>query len=417
MKVFLSHASDDKPIAETIALSIRSRGHDVFFDVDDLPAGVSYESRIEVAIEQCNVFLFLVSPHSVARGRFTLTEIGLARRRWPNPSGHVLPVMISDTAFESIPSYLRAVTVFRPEGNTAAETAAQVDTLQPKRQPKLWGRLPSRYWFALLGTVVVAVGAMGAWLLVWQPKEVVLTGSVDKATVGVGSDIQRIQKALGLPADGFFGPATQSAISEFLKGANEDNAGQQVSLRALSGDMPEMFKSPFERGYLGDPDKHFSVPSPARVEKAISILDPTAKPPTEPAVDLTQRLAVMRSAISKLRRARGLNGDFLDSSLIEAASTPPETIERWPTSKPGPTEGWCIQQDSQKDDLPKGKYLVRCFQSKTLCAKHYDKTYRKSPCTHVDLKGADWDPAAGGADGSWYAFSNKVWPGPFPQPE
>jgi hypothetical protein len=93
---------------------------------------------------------------------------------------------------------------------------------------------------------------------------------------------------------------------------------------------------------------NYSVPSPARVEKAISILDPTAKPPTGPAVDLTQRLAVMRSAISKVRRARGLSGDFLDSPLVEAASTPPETIERWPTKKPGPTEGWCIHKNHKK---------------------------------------------------------------------
>lgn len=318
MKVFLSHATDDKPIAESIAHSIRARGHEVFFDLHDLPAGASYESRIEVAIERCDVFVFLVSPHSVQRGRYTLTEMGLARRKWPTPSGHVLPVMISETAFEAIPSYLRAVTILRPEGNTAAETAAHVDALQPKLSFQRWGRsISTRHWLALALAVAVVTAAAVAVPHLFKPAP-----EVGRAIVGAGSDIRRIQEALGLPQDGMLGPATTAAISEFQKGANDGKPGIPASLRDLNGPdgpskMPEMFKSPFERGYLGDPDKHYSVPSPAKVEKAISILDPSANLPAGSSADVAQRLAVMRSAAAKLRGAHGLSGDTLDSSLME----------------------------------------------------------------------------------------------------
>lgn len=323
MKVFLSHATSDKPIAESIAHSIRARGHEVFYDLDDLPAGADYEGRIEVAIERCDVFVFLVSPRSVERGRYTLTEMGLARRKWPTPSGHVLPVMISETAFETIPSYLRAVTILRPEGNTAAETAAHVDALRPKRSFPRWGRGKSTWhWPALaLAIVMVAAGAIGVPHL-FKP-----ISEVDEPGVGTGSDIRRIQEALGLQADGILGPGTIAAIAEFQKGANDGKAGIPASLRDLNGPdgpskMPEMFKSPFERGYLGDPDKHYSVPSPVKVEKAISILDPSAKPPAGSSANVAEQVAVMRSAAAKLRGARGLSGDTLDSSLMEQVRSP-----------------------------------------------------------------------------------------------
>ena len=47
----------------------------------------------------------------------------------------------------------------------------------------------------------------------------------------------------------------------------------------------------------------------------------------------------------------------------------------------------------------------------------YRQNSRNTSFFEVPLRSADWDPVAGGADGSWYAFSNKVWPEPFPQPE
>jgi hypothetical protein len=95
--VFISYASEYRPVAERIALSLRGRGYKVFLDKDDLPAGASYDDKIHQAILSSGAFIFLISPESIADGRYTLTELKFARERWPNPSRSVLPVVVAKT--------------------------------------------------------------------------------------------------------------------------------------------------------------------------------------------------------------------------------------------------------------------------------------------------------------------------------
>ena len=130
MRVFLSYAGEDRLTAERIAHSIRARKHDVFFDKHDLPPGTTYEDKIEAAVNGSDVFVFLISPHSVEPGSFTLTELDMAQRKWKRPNGRVLPVMIAPVPFELIPAYGKAVTVFEPVGDVAAETAIRVQQMR-----------------------------------------------------------------------------------------------------------------------------------------------------------------------------------------------------------------------------------------------------------------------------------------------
>jgi hypothetical protein len=129
MKTFLSYASEDRSIAESIAFSLRGRGHEVFLDRDGLQAGEGFDKSIEQAVNKSNIFIFLISPESVAEGRHTLTELTFARQKWPSPSGHVLPVRVRTTSRDQIPPYLKAVTILEPHGNVAAETSAKVDEM------------------------------------------------------------------------------------------------------------------------------------------------------------------------------------------------------------------------------------------------------------------------------------------------
>ena len=129
MQIFLSYASEDRDIAEPIAFSLRARGHNVFFDRDDLPPGGEYDMRIESAVERSALFVFLISPSSIAKGKFTLTELEFARRKWRNADGHILPVMAKPVPFDEVPNLLKSVTVLEPQGNMAAEVAAAVDPL------------------------------------------------------------------------------------------------------------------------------------------------------------------------------------------------------------------------------------------------------------------------------------------------
>jgi hypothetical protein len=126
MRLFLSFASPDRRTAERIQLALLGAGHEVFFDEASLPAGSDYNSRIREAIATSDVYVFLISPHSVGEGRYVRTELRLVKAKWPKPWGYVLPVMIQPTEYDLIDPYLAAVTILEPHGNVSAEVAARV---------------------------------------------------------------------------------------------------------------------------------------------------------------------------------------------------------------------------------------------------------------------------------------------------
>jgi hypothetical protein len=145
MQIFLSFASEQQDVADSIVLALRERGHEVFFSHDGLPPGSSFNDRIQTALARSDLLIFLISPESVTKGRYTLTELAFARAQWRSPKNRVLPVMVAPTPMLSVPTYLKAVSVLEPEGNVAAETAAQADKLLNR------SRLTSLLVFASLG--------------------------------------------------------------------------------------------------------------------------------------------------------------------------------------------------------------------------------------------------------------------------
>jgi TIR domain len=161
MRIFLSFPSELESTADQIAQSLRNRDYDVFFSHDDLPPADSFDLRVESAILKSDFMVFLISPESVTRGRYTLTEMGFARSKWPNPSRRVLPVMAAPTPLESVPNYLKAVTILEPEGNIAAETRAAVDRiLQEDPATNSSGNIP----LMLILSIMALVSAIGSYL-------------------------------------------------------------------------------------------------------------------------------------------------------------------------------------------------------------------------------------------------------------
>ncbi len=126
MNIFLSYASDYREIADDMCCRLQAAGHEVFFDREDLPAGASFDDRIREAIDACELFIFLVSPAAVADGHYTRTELKIVSRKWPTPGWHVLPVMVAPTPLDTIPAYLRALTLMQAEGNLTAEVVLEV---------------------------------------------------------------------------------------------------------------------------------------------------------------------------------------------------------------------------------------------------------------------------------------------------
>ena len=133
MKVFLSYAHEQHPIAEEVSVSLFVRGLEVFFDRSSLKAGVEYDSAIQKAVEECDLFVFLISPESLEQRSYTLTELGFAKDQWKNPSGKVLPLMAKPTLNSRVDAYLRVVTILYPQGNLPAEVAARAYALLERK--------------------------------------------------------------------------------------------------------------------------------------------------------------------------------------------------------------------------------------------------------------------------------------------
>jgi formylglycine-generating enzyme required for sulfatase activity len=140
LKVFLSYASEDRLVAEQIRLALGAEGHDVFFDREDLPPGDEFHARIRRAIESSDQFVFLVSPHAVDAGSYTLNELEIAQRTWRNPARHVLPVLVRPTELGRIPSYLKSVTLLTTEGNVVAMVLDAVHRIARARRHTLLAR-------------------------------------------------------------------------------------------------------------------------------------------------------------------------------------------------------------------------------------------------------------------------------------
>jgi formylglycine-generating enzyme required for sulfatase activity len=126
MRVFLSYASEDRKLVESIYLALRAQGHNVFFDRGELLPGEEYDVHIRRAIEKSQLFIFMLSPNSLDAGSYTLTEIAIAQKTWDRPADRVLPVVLHPVGMDQIPAYLRAVTFLEPEGNLKAGVADAV---------------------------------------------------------------------------------------------------------------------------------------------------------------------------------------------------------------------------------------------------------------------------------------------------
>ncbi len=158
MKIFLSYASEQRELAKEIALALRAENHTVFFDRSALVPGEGYNAEIREAIEGSQLVVFLISPHSVTEGRYTLTELEFAEHKWPKPWGHMLSVMAMSTPKADIPAYLRAGTILQPSGNIAATVAAEVHRIP---RPG-WLRVLQRYGTQLLVLLSLAISGFGA---------------------------------------------------------------------------------------------------------------------------------------------------------------------------------------------------------------------------------------------------------------
>lgn len=154
MRIFLSYPSEDRSLAEAINLALKDQGHEVFFDREDLPAGEEFHGRIRAAIERADLVVFLLGPEALDAGSYTLNEIEIAEKSLRSPSGRVLPVLVRPTPLDSIPTFLRAVTLLQTPGNLTAAVADAVHRIAHARRRRRM--LAASAGIALAALVAVA---------------------------------------------------------------------------------------------------------------------------------------------------------------------------------------------------------------------------------------------------------------------
>lgn len=139
MRIFLSYASAQRPLAERINQLLQSEGHSVFFDREDLPAGETYGDRIREAVEACHVFIYLVGPDSITPGSYALTELALVERLPRQRAPAMIPVLAAAIpSMDLLPPFLAPLTLLEPRGDAAAEVAAKVADLAKRRSRRRW---------------------------------------------------------------------------------------------------------------------------------------------------------------------------------------------------------------------------------------------------------------------------------------
>ena len=122
MRIFLSYAKEDREAAQAVYLVLRDQGHRVFFDRTDLPAGEEFHNRIRLAVETSQLFILLLSASAIDKQSYTLSELEIAERARIK----LLPVALDDVDFATLPESLKAVTIYRPDGNMPASVGAEV---------------------------------------------------------------------------------------------------------------------------------------------------------------------------------------------------------------------------------------------------------------------------------------------------
>jgi TolB-like protein len=126
--VFLSYASEDTDAAQRICEALSAAGIEVWFDKSELRGGDAWDRHIRDQIQQCRLFLPLISSHSEAR------DEGYFRREWrlaveragdmDERRAFIVPVVIDDTSERSahVPDKFRDVQWTRLPGGTAPST-------------------------------------------------------------------------------------------------------------------------------------------------------------------------------------------------------------------------------------------------------------------------------------------------------
>src|SRR4030067_2572944 len=95
-KAFLSYQSTDQQFVEVLCTCLRSNGVDVFFDKWDIPGGGSIPGGIEVALGECDLFIYVLSTSSTESKWVEAEYHAFLYRKLNEHSLRIIPVLRKD---------------------------------------------------------------------------------------------------------------------------------------------------------------------------------------------------------------------------------------------------------------------------------------------------------------------------------
>ena len=97
--IFISYSRNNKDFALELANELRASGFNIWFDLLDIPTGSRWDDEIERALEQCEIFMVILTPSSITSDNVK-DEIGYAI----DSNKRILPILLKDA---NVPLRLR----------------------------------------------------------------------------------------------------------------------------------------------------------------------------------------------------------------------------------------------------------------------------------------------------------------------
>ncbi len=241
MKIFLSYASQDRAIADSINHALLDQGHDVFFDRDDLSPGEEYHNTIRAAITRAELFVFLISEYAIDPGSYTLNELDIAEGCIKQVSGRLLPVMLRPIPLDKVPTFAKTVTLLESPGNITAATADAVYKIAQRRQRALLTTIGSALTLCLvLGGAVWAVREKAKHFTPVPTSSSTSTSAAGSTGIA-GTKSSTSGDTTGAPTVGTDG-AEQVLVpaGTFIMGDDEESPKREVYLDAFDIDRVEV---------------------------------------------------------------------------------------------------------------------------------------------------------------------------------
>ena len=200
LKVFLCHASEDKPAVRQLAQRLRAVGVAPWLDADDLLPGQRWQIAIPNAVRTADVVLVCLSQHAVTKAGYVQQELAFALNvaaQQPEDAIYLIPLRLEDC---TAPEHLRDrqwVDLFADDGFQRLLRALQVRAAEvgalPPAVPPVGGASPPRQrtawnpsWRYLAGALLVVVSLLGLTWVSRRPGTVLTptaTGAVALAII------------------------------------------------------------------------------------------------------------------------------------------------------------------------------------------------------------------------------------------